>query len=128
MKLVLAILSLLAVAIANPLDDYVSKPEEVYGWTNSNVKWTTAFGNTAYLLNVTSQTYMTEDKVYTFLNKKDKTNIWTHQVVVVVPHKMVYNNVSMAYLSLGCNNEPMKFPADVGNTEFHVVDEMAQNT
>jgi PhoPQ-activated pathogenicity-related protein len=94
------LLSILLVS-ANVLDEFVSKPEEVYGWfQEKNRTFTTLYGNTAYVLNVTSQTWMDESRAY-----GPRGAIWDHNVIVIVPRKLEQTNISTVWLTGNCNED-----------------------
>lgn len=105
-------------ANANALDDYVSKADPNFKWHNTGHNFTTVFGGTAYVLNVTSQQWLDASR-----GVGPNGAIWTHQVVLVVPKHVVNGNVSIGYLTGGCNNgEPDKPPSKT-DEDLLVVDE-----
>jgi PhoPQ-activated pathogenicity-related protein len=62
-------------AFTTPLDDYVNAPDPSYAWTlDASYK---GDGYTWYVLNLTSQTWMTE--------KESNKPVWTHWLVICVP-------------------------------------------
>lgn len=99
-------LSLLAIAVfgvsayAQPgketaLDRYVAKPDAAYKW--SLVKTIPGSGVTAYVLEVTSQTYLTTAEV-------DRPE-WKHWVTVYKPEK-VASDIALLAIGGGNNNNP----------------------
>ena len=58
-----------------PLDEYINKPEDVYGWKEyANATFKTVFGGTAHVLNVTSQTWLDASKVGVGIDLCDRTH------------------------------------------------------
>lgn len=115
-------ISLIASVVSGTiLDDYVNKDEEVYDWFNKNETFTTAWGGTAHVLNVTSQTWMDETRA-----TGPRGNIWDHTVIVIVPRELKYTNVSTLWVDGNCNPGPHPLP----HTDEAVVimDELAHNT
>ena len=95
----------IAAALGNALDDYVNKEEDVYAWFDKGETSTSAWGGTAHVLNVNSQTWMYETKV-----SGPRGNIWDHIVVVVVPKHLKYTNISTLWVTGDCNPGPHPFP------------------
>ena len=81
---------LAATAAATPLDDYVSKPSPHYRWHDTGAKIDTKFGGVGHVLNVTSQQWLDSSRAATVRDPQNggPTDIWTHQVVVIVPKKV----------------------------------------
>ena len=75
------------------------------------------------MLNVTSQKWLDKTKV-----KGPDGDIWTHQVVVVIPKHLKYTNVSMAYLTGGCNHHSNDKINPHSDEDVLVVDEIAHNS
>lgn len=112
-----------AVSAIKPLDEYVSAEEPDYGWYEvENSTFHSLWGGTGHVLNVTSQTWLDESKVY-----GPDGSIWTHQVVIVVPKHLKYTNVSMAYLTGGCNDESNMVVKPHTDEDVLVVDEISHN-
>lgn len=86
---------------AGPLDDYLDKPEPSYKYFNTGATIDTIFGGTAHVLNVTSQQWLDVSRA-----RGPNGDLWTHQVIVVVPKKLIYTNVSLAYITGNCNENP----------------------
>lgn len=55
-------------------------------------------------------------------------NIWSHQVVVVVPKNLKSTNVSFAWITDGCNSHPNEVQTAFSNYNTLIVDELAHNT
>ena len=87
-----------------PLDDYVGSPEEVYKWRIlANETRKTLFGNTLYVLNVTSLKWLDTSKAYGYNG-----DLWTHLVYICVPPVVKNPNVSFALITNGDNDVPNK--------------------
>ena len=113
-------------ANATPLDDYINKADENYKWVDTGLQFDTFFGGKAHVLNVTSQRWMDKTRGYVLSGKHETTTLWTHQVVVIIPKVVDFTNVSMAYLTGNCNEnpgEPHKMDEDV-----LVADEITSNS
>tara|TARA_B110000208_G_scaffold166037_1_gene204655 strand:+ start:174 stop:1187 length:1014 start_codon:yes stop_codon:yes gene_type:complete len=90
-------------ASADPLSDYLNKPESVYKWENTGATINIGLGaSTGYVLNVTSQTWLDPTRAHGPYGGA----VWTHQVVVIVPKVLKQSKVAMAYLTGGCNEHP----------------------
>jgi PhoPQ-activated pathogenicity-related protein len=61
------------------LSDYVEKPDSSYSWRNTGVV-SEQPDYTAYLLNMTSQTWLQANQ--------SNRQVWTHQLMVFVPHSL----------------------------------------
>ena len=69
---------------------------------------------------------MDKSRGYVLSGEHETTTLWTHQVVVIIPKVVDFTNVSMAYLTGGCNQkpgEPHKMDEDV-----LVADEITSNS
>jgi len=89
----------LAVAMATPLDDYVWRPDENYGWVYLGAdkalkgKLSGGRGWTGHILNMTSQRWLTDAD---FAPSSQAKSIWWHWLVVIVPDELKYTrNASM---------------------------------
>lgn len=76
-----------------PLDDYIDKPEDVYGWTKVNEF--AGDGFTGHVLEVTSQTWRSESEI-------DRT-VWKHWLTIVEPDE-VSSDAALLYITGGSNN------------------------
>ena len=64
-----------------PLDEYISFDDGHFKWhEDKDLKFTTALGGTAHVLNVTSQKWLDESYA-----KGPTGAVWTHQVIVIIP-------------------------------------------
>ncbi len=88
---------------STPLDDYVRKPDGNYSWYDSGLRihgrnFDGSVEYTGYLLNMTSQQWLTPDDV--------THSIWWHQLVVIVPTNLNLETRSNATLWItgGGNN------------------------
>ena len=106
-----------------PFDDFMNKPEAVYKWADTGVSFTTTFGNTAYMINVTSLQWLDVTKAHV-----EGGNTWTHQVAVIVPQgeALAIRNFSFAYMTGGCNSNPSV--PDKTSEDIAVADTVAANT
>lgn len=116
-----AVSLVVAVARATPLDEYVSAVDPHYGWTDTGHRFKTTLGGTGYVLNVTSQKWLDISRAA----GPGNTSLWTHQVVVVVPKKLRYTNVSMVYLTGSCNKDGPIAPPKASDEDILVVDEVS---
>ena len=57
-----ALAALPNVALATPLDDYISAPDPVFSWKVNNTFRSTVLGYTAYNIELVSQTWMTSNE------------------------------------------------------------------
>ena len=118
-----AVAGLLAAVRATPLDDYVSTPSPHYKWHDTGATIKTVFGGTGHVLNVTSQQWLDATRAQ---GPGGTSPIWTHQVVVVIPKNIQFRNVSFAYLTGSCNENPsVPKPTD---EDLLVVDEVTWAT
>ncbi|MEZ6068944.1 MAG: PhoPQ-activated pathogenicity-related family protein [Pirellulales bacterium] len=75
-----------------PLDDYVNAPDDSFSWKIVSTK--EFDGGKAYVLDMTSQTWRSEDEV-------DRTK-WQHWVTVAVPDKLT-SNIGFMFIGGGSN-------------------------
>jgi PhoPQ-activated pathogenicity-related protein len=94
-----------------PLDEYLAKPDPVYGWKVA--KTITGNPSTTFVIRLTSQTWLDESKV-------DRPN-WEHWLVVVKPEK-VKTDKAFLIISGSSNDKPMPGGADM------VVERIAEAT
>lgn len=77
---VVALAVVCGVCYCTPLDDYVHAYDPTYHWThNGTIKG--YIGYTAYVLRLTSQTWMTSEQ--------SNTPVWTHWLTICVPDAVV---------------------------------------
>lgn len=76
--------------------------EPVYKWEKlHNETYKTPFGSTVHILNVTSLEWLDTTKA-----SGPNGALWTHLVYVVIPEKLTYKNISLAYITDGKNDKP----------------------
>lgn len=92
---------LLATAHSTPLDDYLNKADPEYKWSDTGNIINTVFGGKGYVLNVTSQRWLDTSIAY-----GPDGDLWTHQVVVIVPKLTRVKGTALAYVTGGCNENP----------------------
>ncbi|HMO37624.1 MAG TPA: PhoPQ-activated protein PqaA family protein, partial [Gemmatales bacterium] len=86
----------------SPLDQYLSKPDPVYGWeVHKTVDGPTG---TTTILKLKSQTWRTEKEV-------DRT-VWEHAVVIVKPKKL-QTNKAFLLIGGGGNDRPLPGKSDI---------------
>ena len=92
---ILAVLVLAAVqfALGTPLDDYVAKPDDSY--TYSVVKTDSGPGYTAYILDMTSQSWRSKDEV-------DRP-LWKHWLTIIKPTNAT-SDKALLWINGGSNN------------------------
>ena len=93
-----------------PLDRYIAQKDDVYGWTLVNI--IKAPGVTAYVLELTSQTWRSANEV-------DRP-VWKHWLTVVKPDKVV-GNKALLYIGSGNNNNP--FPSSISERALMIASE-----
>jgi PhoPQ-activated pathogenicity-related protein len=100
--LVLLVLTIAQITIATPLDDYVAAPDASYKYTVvSSVK---GLGYTAYILDMTSQTWRSSREV-------NRTN-WQHWLTIIKPD-MVTANKALLWINGGRNGGSSPSSADL---------------
>lgn len=94
---ILAVLILAAaqLALGTPLDDYVAKPDDSY--TYSVVKTADGPGYTAYILDLTSQSWRSRDEV-------DRP-LWKHWLTIVKPANAT-SDTALLWITGGSNGRP----------------------
>jgi len=100
---ILAVLVLAATQLASgtPLDDYVTKPDDSY--TYSVVKTVSGLGYTAYILEMTSQSWRSKDEV-------DRP-LWKHWMTIVKPANAT-GDKALLWINGGSNNRSAPDSAD----------------
>ncbi|XP_078610561.1 autocrine proliferation repressor protein A-like [Branchiostoma floridae x Branchiostoma japonicum] len=89
--------------LTTPLDDYVNKPDPHYSY-HEVLEWRLKGpGYTMYLLNMTSQQWLTEDDV-------DRP-IWWHFLTVTIPDNMAHPDAAFLYIDDGDNDKPESPPS-----------------
>lgn len=100
---ILLIASVLAVFVAStPLDDYVWKPDSHYSWTDTGVIYEGSNtdgskGWTGYVLNMTSQQWLTPEDV--------SRSVWYHFLVIIIPSKVNWQQNGTLYVTGGNNDD-----------------------
>ena len=102
-KFVTLVLVLVAAQLAfgTPLDDYVKAPDENYSY--SLVNTVAGVGYTAYVLDMTSQSWRSKDEV-------DRT-LWKHWLTIIKPDRVTSNKALLA-ITGGSNNSSAPTKAD----------------
>eukprot|EP00058_Branchiostoma_floridae_P004655 XP_002590143.1 hypothetical protein BRAFLDRAFT_90877 [Branchiostoma floridae] len=91
--------------LTTPLDDYVNKPDPHYSY-HEVLEWRLKGpGYTMYLLNMTSQQWLSEDDV-------DRP-IWWHFLTVTIPDNMSHPEAAFLYIDDGDNDNPESVSADL---------------
>ena len=113
-------------AADDPLNAYINAPEPDFAWYEvPNSSFTTLFGGQAHVLNVTSQRWLEASKAS---GPGPDGELWTHQVVVIVPKGGGKpGNVNVAYLTGGCNENANAVPKKT-DEDILVVDEITRST
>jgi len=93
--LALLVLAAAQLATGTPLDDYVSAPDDSY--TYSVVKTADGPGYTAYILDMTSQSWRSKDEV-------DRT-LWKHWMTIVKPANAT-SDTALLWITGGSNGRP----------------------
>jgi PhoPQ-activated pathogenicity-related protein len=99
--LAVLVLSAAQLASGTPLDDYVAKPDDSY--TYSVVKTVPCLGYTAYILEMTSQSWRSKDEV-------DRP-LWKHWLTIVKPANAV-GDTALLWINGGSNNRSAPDSAD----------------
>ena len=117
-------LQALSYDVEGALNDYVNAVEPEYGWYEvSNSSFTTLFGGQAHVLNVTSQRWLESSKA-----SGPNGELWTHQVVVIIPKGGAKpGNINVAYLTGGCNENANVVPKKT-DEDILVADELTRST
>jgi len=102
-KFVTLVLVLVATqfAVGTPLDDYVKAPDENY--TYSLMSTIAGVGYTAYVLDMTSQSWRSKDEV-------DRT-LWKHWLTIIKPDRAT-SNKALLWITGGSNERPAPMKAD----------------
>ncbi|EGD73818.1 AprA [Salpingoeca rosetta] len=79
----------------SPLDKYVNKPDSHYTWAQVPNSTFHGPGYTGYVLNMTSQQWLSEKEV--------SQSIWWHYIAVVVPDELNYHKRAFMYITGGSN-------------------------
>lgn len=94
--------ALLASALGSPLDDYVWRTDDAYGWTELTDKRISGkAGNhswVGYTLNMTSLRWLTDAD---FAESSNSKSLWWHYLVVIVPNNVVYTKNATLWITGG---------------------------
>jgi len=85
----------------SPLDAYLNKVDPNYKWSDTKHTVRMLSGATGYLLNVTSQQWLDTSRAI-----GPNGDLWTHQVLVIVPRKVQIADSALIYITGGCNENP----------------------
>jgi len=99
--LIVLIVSTAQLALGTPLDDYVAAPDASYRY--SLVQTITGMGYTAYVLDMTSQSWRSKTEV-------DRT-AWQHWLTIIKPDKAA-GNKALLWINGGSNDRPAPSSAD----------------
>ena len=89
------------------LANYVAAPEPDFGWVDTGLTVNMGEGTIAHILNVTSLRWLEADKAYVQpKHGGPATELWTHQVAVVIPKDVdATQPPAVAVLTGGCNGD-----------------------
>jgi len=115
------------------LDDYVNKPDDAYHWFETGVTFEDTLTNaggeeckyTARVLNMTSQTWLTEDD---FAEGSKHYHTWWHFLTVIIPENVDYANGGMMWITGGSNNGANTNPAGPDTDDIQIPGRIACNT
>ncbi|XP_066292659.1 autocrine proliferation repressor protein A-like [Branchiostoma lanceolatum] len=100
--LLCVVVSFPARVLTTPLDDYVNKPDPHYSY-HEVLEWRLKGpGYTMYLLNMTSQQWLTEEDV--------SRSIWWHFLTVTIPDNITHPEAAFMYIYNGDNDDPESLP------------------
>ncbi|XP_077979615.1 autocrine proliferation repressor protein A-like [Glandiceps talaboti] len=91
--------TLLLGIIATPLDDYVNTPDHHYKYEELDYKHVVEGKYTLYMVNMTSQKWLTDDDV--------TRSIWWHYIAITIPHTrhLRHQDTALMIISDGSNNK-----------------------
>lgn len=123
MRIFYTLIILISVIKADVLSDYIAKPDEHYDWFEySNLTFTTNWGNTARVLNVTTLKWMDESRA-----AGPRGAIWDHEVIVVIPKDLEFTHVATVTMFGSCNGKPGA-TVDKNSANVLKIDELAHNS
>ena len=107
----ISFLYIVATSLGNDLDDYVWKFDPAYKWEYMGAE-TDIHGHnlkgdhlwTGYLLNVTSQHWLTDAD---FSPNSEMKSLWWHYLVVIVPNEIKYPNNGTLWITGGSNGNSL---------------------
>jgi PhoPQ-activated pathogenicity-related protein len=111
---ILAFIALMGSLIATPLDDYVWRKDEAYGWVDMGSDYTYKGkvgdrGFTYYTLNMTSQRWLTDAD---FTADSPAKSLWWHYLVVIVPDKITHKSNATLWITGGSQTSGLPQPKD----------------
>lgn len=80
------------------LFDYVNAPDSHYSWFDTGVRINNTKGWTGYLVNMTSQQWLTPEDA--------SKSIWTHQLLIIKPDVIRARSHALVYVTGGGNDNP----------------------
>ncbi|XP_064606085.1 autocrine proliferation repressor protein A-like [Liolophura sinensis] len=108
---------LLGKCYSTPLDDYVNKADPNYKYEVLDWKYR-GDGFTLYLINMTSQQWLTENEV--------NHPIWWHFMTVAIPDELTHPEAGLLYISYGSNGG--NYTPDIGDEFISFISLMAVST
>lgn len=113
------------------LDDYVNKPDPSYSWFDTGITFQDTLQNvgnqsctyTAHVLNMTSQTWLTEDD---FAEGSKHGHVWWHFLTVIIPDNVNYSNGGLMYITGGSNGQ--NTPAGPDSDDIQIPARIGCNT
>jgi len=95
--------ALLSGCIATPLDDYVAIDDGFFSWLDTGARIPNMYGCTGYILNVTSQKWLTL--------AESSRPIWYHMVAVIVPDDISVFDTAGIWITGGSNDDTWSVPS-----------------
>ncbi|XP_070580927.1 autocrine proliferation repressor protein A-like [Ptychodera flava] len=92
-----AIACALTCVLSTPLDDYVNRPDPHYKYEILSEKKVLENEYTVYIVNMTSQKWLTENDV-------DR-SIWFHYMAITIPHNLKILDTAFMYITGGSNSD-----------------------
>lgn len=106
--------ALFQTASSTPLDDYVWRHDDAYGWVDMGHDMVVTGvidnrGYTAYTLNMTSQRWLTDAD---FSANSDSKSLWWHYLVVIVPDDLRFKQNGSLWITGGSVTSGLPSPKD----------------
>ena len=96
----------LATSLASPLWDYVTNDDGAFSWYDTGEIIESTYFNVStsgawkgYLLNMTSQRWLDPSQFAGSIG-----NVWTHQLLVIVPDQLIYKDAAALWITGGGND------------------------
>lgn len=106
----------------SPLQFYVDMPDDTYTYNQQPIQTFGLPGATAFVLNMTSQTWLTDDDFKPYSPSK---SVWWHQLIVVVP-KNLHKELDTGWLWItGGDNADGSKPVDTKDSEVAIAGQLA---